>query len=297
MAGRKDKNTVEYFPHYCNSGKTLYILESKYGNDGYAVWFKTLELLGSTDNHFIDCRDAASWEFMLAKMSLSSDSLQQIYDTLANLGAINPELWSNKIIWSENFINNVADVYVRRKSKLYTYEDLCQHLFNLCQHKLPSEQIDDDTNTQSKVKYSIVKDTKEENELPEKTEPPPPPPEPRPPEPRPPKYDYENLLSIYHSLCPKMRKVQVMNEARKGYVNARIGEYGQEKVVEVLRLAGESGFLNGKNDRSWTADFEWIMRPTNFINIMEHKFNNNGFNTAADKIDPKRVNAMWDNQS
>ena len=32
MAGRKDKNVVDYFPHYCISGKTLFIIENKYGN-------------------------------------------------------------------------------------------------------------------------------------------------------------------------------------------------------------------------------------------------------------------------
>jgi len=37
MAGRKDKHTVEYFPHYCSGKKTVFILERKYGNDGYAV--------------------------------------------------------------------------------------------------------------------------------------------------------------------------------------------------------------------------------------------------------------------
>jgi len=173
MAGRKDKNTVEYFPHYCASGKTLYILENKYGNDGYAVWFKTLELLGASDNHFVDCRDAASWEFMLAKMRLTSDSLQQIYDTLATLGAINPDLWEKRVIWSENFIKNVADVYVRRKSKLLTYENLCQHLFNLCDQKLPSDGMNADINTQSKVKESKVKESISPE--PEKSEDPEPP--------------------------------------------------------------------------------------------------------------------------
>ena len=30
MAGRKDKNVVDYFPHYVKHGKTLFIIERKY---------------------------------------------------------------------------------------------------------------------------------------------------------------------------------------------------------------------------------------------------------------------------
>ncbi len=88
------------------------------------------------------------------------------------------------------------------------------------------------------------------------------------------KIDYEFVVENYHSLCPKMNKVVVINELRKGFINARVGEYGMEKVISVLRIAGESEFLNGENEKRWKADFEWILRPTNFVKIMEGKYNN-----------------------
>jgi hypothetical protein len=87
--------------------------------------------------------------------------------------------------------------------------------------------------------------------------------------------DYEFIVENYHSLCPKMNKVAVINDLRKGFINSRVGEYGLEKVISVIRKAGESPFLNGNNDKAWKADFEWILRPTNFIKIMEGKYNNN----------------------
>jgi len=47
---RPRKQTVDYFPHDTDvsSGKTLTILQSKYGNDGYAFWFKLLRMPGVT---------------------------------------------------------------------------------------------------------------------------------------------------------------------------------------------------------------------------------------------------------
>jgi len=87
--------------------------------------------------------------------------------------------------------------------------------------------------------------------------------------------EYKDIVERYHSLCPEMNKVAALNEQRKGFINSRVEEYGIEKVLEVLKIAGESEFLNGKNDKSWKADFEWIMRPTNFIKVMEGKYSNN----------------------
>jgi len=135
MAGRKDKNTVDYFPHYCLSGKTIFILENKFGNDGYSVWFKTLELLGSNENHFIDCRNITSWEYLQAKMRVNSDRLNEIFETLANLDKINKILWNKRIVWCENFIKNVNDVYSRRKTNCMDFDNLCKHLSIKCGHK------------------------------------------------------------------------------------------------------------------------------------------------------------------
>lgn len=86
--------------------------------------------------------------------------------------------------------------------------------------------------------------------------------------------DYDRVLECYHSLCPNMSKVEVLNKTRRGLINARIGEYGESKVISVLRMAGESDFLNGKSEKGWKANFEWIMRPENFIKIMEGNYEN-----------------------
>jgi hypothetical protein len=84
--------------------------------------------------------------------------------------------------------------------------------------------------------------------------------------------DYDFIIGNYHTLCNRMPKVIAMNDARKGFVNARFGEHGMEGITEVLRKAGESEFLNGQNDKAWKADFEWLMRPQNFLKVLEGKY-------------------------
>ena len=159
MAGRKNKNIIDYFPHKCKHGKTMYIIENKYGNDGYSVWFKTLELLGESENHYFDCRNEENWEYLQAKTKLMSTELNNIYDTFAKLNAIHRELWENKIIWSSNFIKNIEDVYKRRENKCMDFNNICEHLLIKCKHKYNAEGNIVGINTQSKVKESKVKET------------------------------------------------------------------------------------------------------------------------------------------
>ncbi len=157
--GRKDKFTVDYFLHKCNHGKTIFILENRFGNNGYAVWFKTLELLGASRNHFIDCRNTTDWEFMSAKMQVEPDKLQQIYDLLASLNTIDSELWLNKIVWSENFIDNLSDVYARRTNKCMNKSDLCKHLSIECKPKSSSPAISGNRKTTTVLNSTVLNST------------------------------------------------------------------------------------------------------------------------------------------
>ena len=162
MAGRKGKNIVDYFPHYCNHGKTIYILEQKYKSDGYTAWFKVLEKLGSTENHYIDCRNDADWEFLQASIPLMQTELSKILDLLAKLEAIHPELWEKKIIWSGKFIQNIEDAYKRRNDLCMHFDDLCKHLSIKCKHEYDIYGIIVNKKEQSKVEYSKVNKSKED---------------------------------------------------------------------------------------------------------------------------------------
>jgi len=156
MAGRKDKNTVTYFPHYCTGGKTMFILENKYGNNGYAVLFKTFELLGKSENHYYDFRSIEHQEFVSANTKTDITELIKIYDLLANLGTIHKELWEKKIIYSAKFVENIQDAYKRRVTQCMQFADLCKHLSIKCKHKYDLCGHIVDINTQSKVDKSKV---------------------------------------------------------------------------------------------------------------------------------------------
>ncbi len=148
---RTKKNKVDYFSHKCVTGKTLFIVEERYKNDGYAVWFKILELLGDTENHFYDCNNPVDFNFLVSKCGLPVVSVTEIIDLLAELGAIDKELWSKKIIWSQNFVDGLAHLYDKRKQELPSKPDFCDR--NNTSGAIPVTET-----PHSIVKESIVKD-------------------------------------------------------------------------------------------------------------------------------------------
>ncbi len=157
------KQTVDYFPHYSDAStrKTVYILESKFGNDGYAFWFKLLELLASSEGHVSDVRNPVAWEFLLAKTRVDNEKACQIMELLVALEAIDSELWEKRVIWVQNLVDNISDVYRNRLTDLPLKPSLNGE-------KPQPEGITDEinevsatSNTQTKLKKTKENKTKE----------------------------------------------------------------------------------------------------------------------------------------
>jgi hypothetical protein len=117
---RPKKATVDYFPHMTEHGSTLFILQSRWGNDGYAAWFKLLERLGATDGLYLDCRHAGTWRHLQAYTGVVESVLVEILDTLAELGKIDASLWSNKVVYCQRLVDGVVDAFRRRKESIPT---------------------------------------------------------------------------------------------------------------------------------------------------------------------------------
>ena len=116
--GRRGKVKVDYFPHVTQTGMTIDILQSRWGNDGYAFWFKLLELLGNAQGFCYHCNSAPEWEYLLARTRVTAEVATAILDKLAEIEAIDAELWREKWVWSDNFVAGVAPAFEKRKGEL-----------------------------------------------------------------------------------------------------------------------------------------------------------------------------------
>ena len=153
---RPRKQTVDYFPHYCNHKKTMFIVEQRYGNDGYAFWFKLLETLGDTEGHFLNLNDVAMWEFLQSITRLSESFCTEILDLLAKLDAIDAELWKTRIVWCQKFVDGIAEVYKNRRVNLPKKPDT----ESFYRQKPRCVDVSTDRNPQSIVNESKVNESR-----------------------------------------------------------------------------------------------------------------------------------------
>ena len=105
-----------------------------------------------------------------------------------------------------------------------------------------------------------------------------------------PKCNHQGVIDLYHKHLPTLRRIEVWNETRKGYLRQRWREVGDELAktkeiqssdilswfAEFFEHIGTSKFLTGrvndKSGRSFVADLEWILKPSNFAKIVEGKY-------------------------
>jgi len=155
--GRSPKKGVDYFSHDVTAAgsPSMFTIQEEFGNDGYAFWFKLLEHLGTKETLSMDCNDAADWRFFIAKAKVTKEKAEQILDLLAEIGCIDADLWKQKIIWSENFADRLADVYKKRGTETPCKPDFCDRNNSTADIPVPES-------TQSKVKESKGKKSKEE---------------------------------------------------------------------------------------------------------------------------------------
>lgn len=71
-----------------------------------------------------------------------------------------------------------------------------------------------------------------------------------------------------------LQKLVSIKEGTNRYklLNARIKEYGQDEVLRAIDNIRRSNFLKGQNKQSWTITFDWLIKPNNFLKVLEGNY-------------------------
>ena len=59
---------------------------------------------------------------------------------------------------------------------------------------------------------------------------------------------------------------------RGGNLRARVNEYGAQKVLDAIEAIRDSDFLRGQNKDGWIITFDWFVKPTNFVKVLERNY-------------------------
>lgn len=238
--------------------------------------------------------------FMISEVTGYDEAyIHEAIKVCVNVGLFSKEMFEQGIVTSKGIQERYMMIVQLSKRKAVVSE------FNLISSEetgISSEEIplNSEFGTQRKVKESKVNKKEEDPPTPvpgdppvlelfEKPVEPPKPTAPKPVKPSPEKIDppkngidpsvIREVVTRFNNLCTQLPKVEVISDERKKAIRARISDYSIEQVYKVIELTSKSKFLNGQNDRNWSASFDWIFSPKNFLKVLELNYNKdlNGF--------------------
>ncbi len=84
----------------------------------------------------------------------------------------------------------------------------------------------------------------------------------------------KRFIEEYNRKCARMPQATVLTDFRKKGIMNRYKDFGEDGFINMLEKASSSDFLNGQSGSGWKANFDWLIRPTNFIKVIEGNYDN-----------------------
>lgn len=84
---------------------------------------------------------------------------------------------------------------------------------------------------------------------------------------------YSYFLKRFNEICTSLPKCLKLSDSRKEMIKKRWEEYGDD-VFKVFEKAQASDFISGRNGVWSGANFDWVMKSSNFLKILEGTYDN-----------------------
>jgi len=81
------------------------------------------------------------------------------------------------------------------------------------------------------------------------------------------------IIEKWNSL--NLQQLRTISNNRQTLLNARIKEHGSDSVLEAIENINDSSFLKGQNNRNWMITFDWLVKPNNFVKVLENSYKDN----------------------
>ena len=102
----------------------------------------------------------------------------------------------------------------------------------------------------------------------------------------------DDIIGQFNSICLSLPKVTKITETRKKTIKARLNDYSLEDLITVFEKAEASDFLSGRNKQWTSCSFDWLMKPSNLIKVLEGNYDNKGQKQGGSYIDA--INNRYD---
>ena len=87
-------------------------------------------------------------------------------------------------------------------------------------------------------------------------------------------FDYQSVVNSFNSICKSLPSVQKLTDKRRKQIKNANKLLNKITFDELFRMVENSNFLTGRNGNWNGCCFDWIMKPSNLIKIIEGNYNN-----------------------
>ena len=104
------------------------------------------------------------------------------------------------------------------------------------------------------------------------------------------KIPYDRITELYNEICVSLPKVCKLSPERRRHLKVLFDhKYTVGDFEKVFRTVQSTPFLRGENERGWRAAFDWIIKPANFLKVLENNYG------RAEKSKPSYdTDALWE---
>jgi hypothetical protein len=123
---RPERHDVDYFPFFAKRGKTLNILQSKYGLEGIGFFTNLMRFLALTPDHYYCIVEEEDRLNLFAEIGITDEEKGiAIIELMVKTGKLDRQLWEeHKVIACEAFLKSLEDAYRKRSNEIITIEKI-----------------------------------------------------------------------------------------------------------------------------------------------------------------------------
>jgi hypothetical protein len=102
---------------------------------------------------------------------------------------------------------------------------------------------------------------------------------------------HQEIIGLYHKILPELTAVRIWSDSRQAFLRSRWREDPARQELkwweDFFQKVKASDFLMGRV-KEFKVDLEWLVRPTNFIKVIEGKFKNRNSGSITPLVVEKR---------
>ena len=104
------------------------------------------------------------------------------------------------------------------------------------------------------------------------------------------KINYQRIVDMYNDTCVSFPRLKSLSENRKKSIKARLKTYSYDDFKTLFEKAEASDFLKGKNNKDWSATFDWLIKDSNMAKVLDGNYDNRSETQKMDQ--PKRKSSF-----